>query len=85
MPLHDFQCRNCGRRFEELVKLDEAPKCPACGATDTQRLHTFSAAVSTESSRQRALGAARRKASAIKEEKDRAHQEYVRKHMEDHH
>jgi putative FmdB family regulatory protein len=85
MPLHDFLCANCRRRFEELVKQGETARCPACGSADTQRLETYSAAVSTTSSRQRALAGARRKAGAEKREKDHAHQEYVRHHMKDHH
>jgi putative FmdB family regulatory protein len=85
MPLYDFCCPKCRHRFEELVKLDESPCCPACGAASAERLQSFSAAVSTGTSRERALTAERRKASATKREKDHAHQEYVRRHMEDHH
>ena len=66
MPLYDFQCASCGRRFEELVKADETPACPACGAEGAQRQQSFSAAVSTTGSRQRALAGARRKAGAMK-------------------
>jgi len=85
MPLHDFQCARCNHRFEELVKQGERPACPACGAAKATRLESFSAAVSTEGSRKRALDGARRKAGAVKREKDHAHQEYIRHHMEDHH
>jgi putative FmdB family regulatory protein len=85
MPLYDFRCPSCKHRFEELVKLDEVPQCPKCGAAPAERLQSFSAAVSTEGSRERALKGARRKAGAEKREKDHAHQEYVRHHMEDHH
>jgi putative FmdB family regulatory protein len=85
MPLHDFRCDSCQHRFEELVKVGETPACPACGAVNTQRLDSFSAAISTSSSRERSLAGARRKAGATKKEKDHAHQEYLRHHMEDHH
>ena len=85
MPLYDFQCSSCKHRFEELVKRDEHPPCPACGAPNPTRLESFSAAISTEGSRQRALSGARQKAKAVKREKDHAHQEYIRHHMEDHH
>jgi putative FmdB family regulatory protein len=83
MPLYDFRCRACGHRFEELVKVDERPSCAKCGG-EVERLDSFSAAVSTQSSRERALAGARRKASGIKREQDEAHREYVRHHMEDH-
>ena len=84
MPLYDFLCPHCRHRFEELVKVDQIPACPACGATDPERQSSFSAAVSTEGSRERALSGARKKASGVKREQDHAHQEYVRHHMEHH-
>jgi putative FmdB family regulatory protein len=85
MPLYDFQCRSCGSRFEELVKGDDAPACPSCGVAGAQRLQSFSAAISTGTTRERALKVARQKAGAVKREKDAAHQEYIRHHMADHH
>ncbi len=85
MPLYDFKCTSCGHRFEELVKVDKKARCPACGAANAQREQSFTAAVSTTSSREHALSGARRKAGAVKKEQDHAHSEYVRRHMEDHH
>jgi len=84
MPIYDFQCRGCGHRFEQLVKADEVPACPACSAADVQRFFPFSASVSTGRTRQRSLAEARSRASATKKEKDHAHAEYLRKHNEDH-
>jgi putative FmdB family regulatory protein len=33
MPLYEYQCRECGRRFERLQKVDDDPvaECPYCG------------------------------------------------------
>ncbi len=33
MPLYEFDCRDCGRRFSELCRLqwEGTVKCPACG------------------------------------------------------
>ena len=84
MPIYDFRCPSCQHRFEELVKVDAIPPCPACGAAEVQRLESYSATVSTDGSRQRSLSAARKKAGATKREQDHAHQEYVRQHMEHH-
>ena len=84
MPIHDFQCRRCGHRFEQLVKPDETPDCPACGARKAERLFSFSAAVSTDKTRERSLKGARARAGAVKKEKDRAHQIYLQNHIKDH-
>jgi putative FmdB family regulatory protein len=84
MPIYDFRCRKCGHRFELLVKLDETPACPACGAAASERVPSYSAAVSTARTRQRSLSGAQRKARAVKQEKDHAHAEYLRNHEKDH-
>jgi putative FmdB family regulatory protein len=84
VPIYDYQCRQCGHRFDQLVKLDETPVCPACGASDPERVPTFSASVSTGRTRQRSMAAARRQAGAVKKEKDHAHAEYMRNHIKDH-
>jgi putative FmdB family regulatory protein len=84
MPLYDYQCRRCGHRFDQVVKLNETPDCPACGAADPERLVSFSATVSTGRTRERALAAARGKAGALKKEKDHADREYMQNHIKDH-
>jgi putative FmdB family regulatory protein len=38
MPLYDFRCGRCAEEFEELVPPSTLPPCPACGATDPERL-----------------------------------------------
>ena len=39
MPIYEFECEECGSRFEELVSADAgAPACPACGSERTRRL-----------------------------------------------
>ena len=39
MPIYEFECEECGARFEELVAADAAaPACPDCGAARTRRL-----------------------------------------------
>jgi putative FmdB family regulatory protein len=84
VPIHDYQCRRCARRFELLVKPGQIPDCPACGAADAEKLFSATAAVSTARSRERALAVARGKASAVKKEKDHAHREYMQNHIKDH-
>ena len=39
MPVYEFECEECGRRFEELTPSDtRSLACPACGSGQTQRL-----------------------------------------------
>ena len=39
MPIYEFVCTDCNRRFEELVfKSDEKIRCPECGGENTKRL-----------------------------------------------
>ena len=37
MPIHDFQCRACGHRFEALVRNGLSAACPRCGASDPDK------------------------------------------------
>jgi putative FmdB family regulatory protein len=38
MPVYEFECEECGNRFDELLSAAaEAPACPRCGSR-TQRL-----------------------------------------------
>jgi putative FmdB family regulatory protein len=84
MPLYDFQCGRCGHRFEELAKLGEIPPCPRCGYLGPERLFSASAGVSTETTRSKALGQARRAASKVSKEKAHAQREYERNYLKDH-
>ncbi|HEX5983740.1 MAG TPA: zinc ribbon domain-containing protein [Solirubrobacterales bacterium] len=38
MPIYEFECEECGGRFEELVAAGEAAACPTCGSERTRRL-----------------------------------------------
>ena len=47
MPLYEYGCHACGRRFEQLQALgagSEGVRCPECGAETVERqLSTFAA------------------------------------------
>ena len=49
MPLYEYQCKKCEKRFETLLslrELDDPVKCPDCGSEETDKLlSTFSASV----------------------------------------
>lgn len=38
MPLFEFQCKECGAHFEELIRNGEDGKCPKCGSENVERL-----------------------------------------------
>ena len=38
MPIYEFECEECGVRFEELVAPDGSAACPSCGAKRVRRL-----------------------------------------------
>ena len=69
MPIYEFECEECGARFEELVASDAAaPACGACGSARTRRLisnvsppgrQPRGAAVRSDESRRREREAAR--------------------------
>jgi len=44
MPLYEYSCRKCSKRFEALLFGKEKPACPKCGGTDLVKLvSTFAA------------------------------------------
>ena len=68
MPIYEFECGECGARFEELVAAGDAVACPSCASTRTQRLYSEvsppsrqprGAAVRSDESRRRDREAAR--------------------------
>ncbi len=41
MPIYEYRCRECGEKFEKLVRsMNSAPetKCPKCGGQKVERL-----------------------------------------------
>lgn len=69
MPIYEFECGDCGERFEELMGAEaDAPSCPSCGSAQTRRLispvsppgrQPRGAAVRSDESRRREREAAR--------------------------
>lgn len=43
MPIHDFDCADCGHVFEELVLGSESVECPECNSSRVEkRISSFS-------------------------------------------
>jgi len=80
MPIYEYECRQCGHRFEYLVlRSSPAAACPSCGNQDLTQLLSPSA-VSSEGKRQANLDAAHKKAAGAR--KDRRHEDH--KHLHEH-
>jgi putative FmdB family regulatory protein len=86
MPIYEYKCRKCKKRFEELVKIGETPACPRCHDPNPEQLFSMTAAVSTSTTREKSLRIARSAARSVKREKDRAdavyHSNYIKEHSE---
>jgi putative FmdB family regulatory protein len=37
VPIYEFDCRQCGERFEELVPVGGTAPCPQCKSSDVER------------------------------------------------
>ena len=68
MPIYEFECEECGARFEELVASGEGAACASCGSERTRRLFSTvappgrqprGAAVRSDESRRRERESAR--------------------------
>jgi putative FmdB family regulatory protein len=68
MPLYEYDCAQCGKRFEVLVRGPQAIACPACGHAGVERVLSMFA-VSSESSRQANVASARKRNMALEREK----------------
>jgi putative FmdB family regulatory protein len=47
MPLFEYECRGCGKRFEYLTRDGQSPACPACNGAELQKLMSVFAAQSS--------------------------------------
>jgi putative FmdB family regulatory protein len=58
MPLFEYACRTCGRRFEYLTREGQAPSCPACTSVELEKQLSVFAVSTTASSPARTAGPA---------------------------
>ena len=79
MPIYEYSCKSCQAQFETLVRGGDTPVCVACGSAELERIFSLPA-VSSDDTRARALGAAKRRDAA--QAKDKAHEQlkYERSH-----
>ena len=49
MPIYEYACRDCGHKFEALVRSDTVPECSACHSTELEKLLSVFATTATSS------------------------------------
>jgi putative FmdB family regulatory protein len=52
MPLYEYECKDCGENYEELVRTlnADSPPCPQCHSTKTEKkMSVFGGRSSTSS------------------------------------
>lgn len=80
MPVFEYECLQCGHRFEYLVlRTSPAAECPACRTQELKQLISL-CAMSSEGTREASLSGAHKKAAAVRQE--RQHDDH--KHLHDH-
>lgn len=79
MPIYEYTCKGCGHPFEALVRKDDVPACPSCGAEDLERLFSLPV-VKSETTRANALKAARQRDKALGTERTQEQLKYERSH-----
>ena len=79
MPIYEYECRECQNRFELLVLDSDSPECPACQATDLERLMSLSS-VSSDGTKKRNLEHGRKSAQKTQDEKVHADHQAIHHH-----
>jgi putative FmdB family regulatory protein len=57
MPIYEYQCRDCGHRFEILQRLGQGPEglaCPRCSADQLEKQYSTFASNTGETARRSA-------------------------------
>lgn len=83
MPIYEYECRQCGHRFEYLVRSGTpAAECPSCRHKDLTQLISLSS-MSSQTTRQANLSTAHKKAAGTRNEKQHEDHKHLHQHFED--
>ena len=84
MPIYDFQCQQCGDRFEALVRGTGKVECPACHSDRLEQLiSTF--ALSSDSTRKANVAKAHKQNAKARKDAAHAQREAIEHHHDHHH
>ena len=79
MPIYEYACRECGNRFDLLVRGKETAACPSCASQDLERLLSLPT-VKSESTHALAMAAAKKRDKRQAAENIRKQSEYEAGH-----
>lgn len=79
MPLFEYSCQACNEQFELLVLGAQKPLCPSCGSDRLEKRLSLPA-VKSDTTRDLALRAARRRDAKIGEDRVQAQIQYEQNH-----
>lgn len=77
--MYDYECLDCGERFEALVRNSNIPPCPKCEGRNLEQMISMFA-VDSESTRQTNLKVARSKNAKVHRDKSIAEHEQLHHH-----
>ena len=83
MPIFEYECRACGREFEQLVRTGDVPACPSCTSRDLKKLLSLSA-ISTADMRTANIKKAREANKPTQRDKAMAEMDEIREHYGEH-
>ena len=66
MPLFEYRCRDCEKRFEEIVLGEAKPRCPSCESRKVEKLLSVFAVGSGGGGKSAAFGARRRRLRLVR-------------------
>jgi len=79
VPIYEYTCRGCGHQFELLVLKGTTVACPECASADLERMLS-APAVKSETTRDLAMRAAKKRDAQQSFEKNKAQREYELHH-----
>jgi putative FmdB family regulatory protein len=82
MPIYDYSCRGCGKRFDALVRGNETASCPACGSQELEK-NLALPALKTEGTHAKAMKAAKRRDKRQARDNYWTQRDYERNHYEE--
>jgi putative FmdB family regulatory protein len=79
VPIFEYVCLNCDHTFEALVRRSDTPLCDACGSDKLRRLIS-TPYVKSETTKDKAMRAARKRDQKLGHERTQEQLAYERSH-----